>query len=214
MSNASNSKNPLAKFLPPILDPPMAAHAPQAVAPTVEQIKSWWTKYEVMDHIQAHSAMVAKVAHHMALVAADQGIDIDPDRVLAGGLLHDIAKTYSVMYGGNHCQVGAAWTLDLTGDITIAQCVYHHVYWPFSLDVRRYFEPLAVLYADKRVAHTTVVPLAERYQDLIDRYGGTDKACERIKETERQAMEIEKLFTELLGENLNESTFDRGRLVE
>lgn len=206
--------NPLAKFLPPLAAPPMVGEITLPTPPTDAQIHLWWDRYEVAPHIRAHSAMVAKVAHHLALRAADRGLNVNPDRVLAGGLLHDIAKTYSVTYGGNHSQTGAAWALELTGDLVIAQCVYHHVYWPFSLDIRRYFAPLAVLYADKRVTHTTVVPLTIRYEDLIERYGCTDKACDRIRETERQALEIESLLSDITGENVNESTFDRGRLVE
>ncbi len=207
------SNNPMTRFLPPIADPPALNNTPP-VRPSETDIKAWWDRFEVMDHIREHSSQVARVAHHIALVGAERGLKVDPERVLAAGLLHDIAKAYTVLYGGNHCQTGAAWALELTGDLVIAQCVHHHVYWPFSLDIQRYFEPLAVLYADKRVAHTTLVPLNTRYQDLIERYGTTEIICKSIRETERQACCIEDLFSELLGENLNESAFDRGRLVE
>ncbi len=207
------TNTPLARFLPPIADPPALSDAPPA-HPSEAEIKSWWDRFEVMDHIRAHSSQVARVAHHIALVGVERGLNVDPKRVLAAGLLHDIAKAYTVLYGGNHCQTGAAWALELTGDLVIAQCVHHHVYWPFSLDIRRYFEPLAVIYADKRVAHTTVVPLKTRYQDLIERYGATEEISKSIRETERQVLCIEELFSEILGENLDESAFDRGRLVE
>lgn len=208
------STNPLAKFLPPLTDPPGAACAVLPAPPSIETIRTLWDKYEVAQHIREHSAMVAKLAHHIALLGLDAGLPVNPDRVLAAGLLHDIAKTYNVLYGGNHCQIGATWTLAETNDLEIASAVYHHVYWPFTLDVRKYFTPLAVLYADKRVAHTSVVSLADRYTDLQERYGGTAVAKERIGETQRQAIELESMLSELLGENLNACAFDRGRLVE
>ncbi|MGE4505522.1 MAG: YfbR-like 5'-deoxynucleotidase [Desulfovibrionaceae bacterium] len=202
-----------AQFLPPLAAPPGPLRAAQGPPPDPERIRSWWNLHGVMEHIRAHSAQVARVAHHMAIVGAERGIAVEPERVLAAGLLHDIAKTYSVRFGGNHCQIGAAWTLELTGDLLLAHCVYHHVYWPFELDLERYFAPLAVLYADKRVAHTTVVSLAARYDDLIERYGTSEVARRRIRETERQAMDIEQRFSELLGEDINACAFDRGRLV-
>lgn len=206
--------NPLAKYLPPLADPPGAAPAPLPSPPTVAFIRTLWDKYEVAPHIRQHSAMVAKLAHHIGLLGKDKGLAINPDRLLAAGLLHDLAKTYSVLHGGNHCQIGAAWVLQETDDLEIASAVYHHVYWPFTLDADHYFTPLAVLYADKRVAHTNVVPLADRYEDLLERYGLTDVARVRIGETQRQAIELESLLSELLGEDLNACAFDRGRLVE
>lgn len=211
---ATHPNNPLARYLPPLADPPPPEGLDLPAPPSVEAIRALWDEYEMAEHIRAHSAMVAKLAHHIALLGAEKGLDVNPDRVLAAGLLHDIAKTYSVLHGGNHCQVGAAWALQATGDLLIASAVYHHVYWPFTLDTECYFTQLAVLYSDKRVAHTNVVSLKERFDDLIVRYGLTPIARKRIGETHRQALDLESALSTTVGVDLNACTFDRGRLVQ
>lgn len=210
---AHTQKNPLSRLLPPLTDTPCPPPPAPRPVPDDATVIAWWDRHEMIEHIRRHSAMVAKVAHHVALMGAERGVDVDPDRVRLAGLLHDISKTYSVRFGGNHCQTGAAWTLELTGDILVAHCVHHHVYWPFEVDVRRHFAPLAVLYADKRVAHTAVVGIMDRYEDLLERYGTTEQVRERIRETRRQALDIEERLSQLLGEDLHACTFDRGRLV-
>jgi hypothetical protein len=55
-----------------------------------------------------------------------------------------------------------------------------------------------VNYADKRVLHTRVVSLADRFADLKERYGRTPEALARIAamEVSSQALE-EKLFAAL-----------------
>ena len=210
----TKTENPLAKELPPLAEPPVATSYQPPSAPSVQTVQKLWDRFEVAPHIREHSAAVAQVAHHMALQVSDSTVQCDPSRVLAAALLHDIAKTYTVLHGGNHCQIGAAWSLEATGDMLIAHAVYHHVYWPFILDVKKYFMPLAILYADKRVAHNVLVSLEERFQDLLNRYGRTQHIRERIAETHRQVLELEILFSKLLGENLDACSFNRGRLVK
>jgi ribosomal protein L17 len=81
------------------------------------------------------------------------------------------------------------------------------------VDLVRFFTPLAVLYADKRVSHDRIVHLEDRFCDLLDRYGTTPDICERIHTTNRQAKDIEDSFSRLLEINLNAHAFDCGRLV-
>jgi len=71
-----------------------------------------------------------------------------------------------------------------------------------------------VLYGDKRVAHDKIVPIEQRFGDLVERYGKTEEIRERIHSTNRQAKEIEDAFARLLEKNLNAHDFDRGRLVD
>lgn len=181
--------------------------------PDDEECFRLWDKYDMLDNIRAHSLMVAQVATAVAKYGVARGIDVDVATVRASALLHDIAKTYTIKHGGNHSQLGASWVLEETGNPVIASGVAYHVFWPFELDMTKYFTPLAVLYADKRVRHDSMVSIEDRFADLLERYGAPYGIEDRIINTRDQAVEVEQRFSELLKVNLNENSFDSGRLV-
>lgn len=195
--------------------------ASQGRIPSDEDCRIWWDTYAMLEHIKVHSSLVADVATTLAEFAARKGLG-NPDRlgqddfvqsVRAAGLLHDLGKTYSIEHGGNHSQIGAAWVMDLIRNPRIAQGVMHHVYWPGALDLERHFLPLAIIYADKRVKHDAIVGMKERFADLFDRYGHTERSREWITRAFNQGRELEQLFSTFLGENIHEYPFDRRGLV-
>ena len=130
-----------------------------------------WDKYAMLPNIRRHSLLVAHIATALAREAEALGLPVRAAQVRASALLHDIAKTYCVRYGGSHAQVGAAWTVAETGNYAVAQGVMLHVWWPWSLpqgtDICAL--PFFVMYADKRVRHDACVTLEERYDDLLQR---------------------------------------------
>jgi len=168
--------------------PPPTCIGPQPPGriPSEDQCRAWWDNHGMLPHIKEHSLLVAGVATTLAELAAARGLGIPEGltaaefvrSVRAAGLLHDLGKTYSIHHGGNHSQIGAAWTLELTGNPRIAQGVMHHVHWPGALDLGRHFLPLAIIYGDKRVKHDTIVDIDERFADLFER------ESPRIKEGE------------------------------
>ena len=168
----------------------------------------------MLGHIRAHSLAVAQVATSLALDAQKAGLDVDVQLVRASALLHDLAKTYTIRHGGNHSQLGGAWAQELTGNPLLASGVIHHVYWPWVVDIRLFFLPLTIIYADKRVRHDSIVTLDERFEDLYSRYGTTGYARERMAQSQRQSEAIENALNLILGKNLHESTFDSGRMVQ
>lgn len=88
--------------------------------------------------------------------AVETGATRHPELValsLAAGLLHDIAKSYTVQFGGSHAQIGASWVVDSTGNHKVAQAVYHHVEWPWPLPEDLVHPVFFVIYADKRARH-------------------------------------------------------------
>jgi putative nucleotidyltransferase with HDIG domain len=180
--------------------------------PDEEQCLALWDRFEMLDNIRRHSTCVADVATFLAQKAKDQGHDVDVQLVRASALLHDIAKTYAILHGGNHSQLGGAWMQEVTGNPVLSSGVTHHVYWPFAIDLENHFPQLAVLYADKRVRHDTVVSIADRFEDLIERYGSTEYIRRRIQATMDQALEVETAFTRFIKVDLNEHTFDCGRM--
>ncbi len=173
-----------------------------------------WRDYAMPPHIQTHSALVAVVAEHMALRAKELGMCDCVQTVKASALLHDIAKDYTIRYGGNHAQLGGVWALEATGNVALAQGVVHHVFWPWDIDARTFFLPFTVIYADKRVRHDTLVSMEDRFSDLFDRYATSDWIRARIQLSMDQALEMERALGKLLEIDLDACTFDRGRMVQ
>ncbi len=182
-------------------------------APSDDECQAYWDRFCMPDHVRGHSQSVATVATALAKSARARGLAVDVQTVRAAALLHDLAKAYTIRHGGNHCQLGGAWVMDLTGNAAMAQAVIHHVTWPFDLDFRKHFLPLVVIYADKRVRHEEIVTFDERFSDLLDRYGKTEDIRRKMMNAREQIVAIENGLQTLLGIDLNEDTFDRGRLV-
>ncbi|WP_319761724.1 phosphohydrolase [Maridesulfovibrio sp.] len=196
------------------LTPPRPVEIDPAWAvPSASQCMSWWDDYKMLDNIKAHSMLVAKVAVQAATLAVESGIKLDIPTIQASALLHDIAKSYCIHHSGNHSQIGAAWTIQLTGNPAIAMGVLHHVFWPFEPDADKYFLPLVISYADKRVMHDTFTTLEKRFNDLKVRYGRTEKIKQRIHKTFEQALTLEERLGKLIGVDLNACSLDCGRLV-
>lgn len=214
--NRTTPNIPMAPMWPELPAPPFSARRagqPWRV-PDEARCLAWWDRFAMPEHIRAHSRKVAQVACFVAKAGQRLGLDVDVDTVHASALLHDLAKIYCINHGGNHSQLGGAWAMALTGNPLLAQGVMHHVYWPFEVDLERFFTPLAVLYADKRVSHDRIVHIEDRFGDLLDRYGKTPEMCERIHTTNSQAKDIEDALSRLLEIDLNAHAFDCGRLVD
>lgn len=187
----------LASLLPPIPAPPRRPAGTYPV-PGEGGCLALWDRYDMLPNVRDHSLVVARVATALAERGAARGLDLNVAEVRASALLHDLAKTYTIHYGGNHSQLGAAWVMEETGNPLIAQGVAHHVFWPFELDAERDFLPLCVLYGDKRVAHDHVVGMDERFVDLMERYGSSEAIRARIQATHDQGRLVERLLGELL----------------
>jgi putative nucleotidyltransferase with HDIG domain len=200
----------MARLGPP--SPPKAVAG--AFVPTDQQCFDLWDRFDMLPHIREHSLVVAGVATSLAGLAKERGLTVNVQMIRASALLHDIAKTYTIRYGGNHSQLGGAWAQDLTGNPWLAMGIVHHVHWPWDIDVKTYFLPMAILYADKRVRHERVVSLGERFEDLYSRYGTTEYMRSRLTQSMDQARAIETALSQTLGTNLHEDSFDSGRLVE
>lgn len=170
----------------------------------------------MLENVCQHSLMVANIATALATRASDLGMEIDIQACRAAGLLHDIAKTWCIQNGGSHASIGASWTVQETGHYGIAQGVMLHVHWPWDLPNGKAIccLPIFIIYADKRVKHDRCVTLQERFSDLIKRYGKTETARENIRQSCRQADEIQAALSSQLEWRLNEYSFDCRRLVQ
>ncbi len=202
------SAPPSGASLPPA-DPPRVGPVP-----TDAQCRMLWDAYGMLPNIREHSELVACVATALAEAAREAGLAVRVAEVRAAALLHDLAKTYTIRHGGNHCQLGGAWVQEITGNPALSQGVVCHVSWPGAIDLRAHFLPLVLIYSDKRVKHNRIVTLETRFDDLLVRYGKTAFIRERIRESFEQAEAIERALAQTLGMELHESTFGCGGLVE
>ena len=179
----------------------------QAFIPSEQECHDLWDKYDMLDNIRAHCTLVARVATAVAGMAWGKGLQVNVPEVHASGLLHDLAKTYCVRHGGGHAQLGASWGVQETGNYAIAQGVFHHVYWPWSLprenDPRICSLPFFVMYADKRARHDQFVTLEERFEDLLVRYGDTEEHRQGIRQSYAQGKAIERSMSLILGRDLS-----------
>lgn len=182
--------------------------------PTDAECLELWNRYGMLDHIRVHSSLVAGVATTLAELARDKGMGLNVQAVRASALLHDLGKTYTVQFGGNHSQLGSSWVIQATRNPAVAQGVMHHVHWPGPLDLDAHFLPLAIIYADKRVKHESVVSLKDRFIDLVDRYGVNQDLIARIRRSFKQGKDIEKLLNTRLEVDLDAYPFDRRRMVQ
>ena len=136
----------------------------------------------MLDNIRAHSLTVARVAKSLLTGMTEtkgDGRNVpDTDLVLAGALLHDIAKTLCLGNKCDHAKKGRDICLE-HGYPAIGEIVREHVTLK-DFSIERYaqgifFAKEIVYYADKRVRHDSIVSLTERMAYIVERYGNQEQ---------------------------------------
>jgi len=162
-------------------------------------------QYGMLDNIRHHSLVVARVADLLVCeLNSGEPAGPVPDRnlVLAGALLHDIAKTPCLEKGCDHACRGAE-ICRRHGFPEVASIVAHHVILQdFAPDRYRnghFSAEEIVYYADKRVRHQEIVSLDERLTYILDNYSHGDPRLRKlIRDNFDQCRELERrLFTHL-----------------
>jgi uncharacterized protein len=174
--------------------------------PSIAQCLALMDRYAMFDNIRAHSLTVASVAEALLTGMAETGISgtnvPDTGLVVAGALLHDIAKTLCLGNKCDHARTGRDICIEL-GYPAIGEIVREHVTLKdFSID--RYsqgifFAKEIVYYADKRVRHDSIVSLHERMAYIIERYGNQDQLRhQQIEENFQRCLILEQhLFSHI-----------------
>lgn len=161
------------------------------------EIEKLYELYRTPEHIREHCRKVSMVGEKLALSMRENGIDVDVASVTYAGLLHDILRVVDIT--GDHytalCEKSskedvAVWDalkkqftgiehpyaiykmLVSWGEEKIASIVRKHQFeailspeeQPFTLEEK------IITYADKRVLHTKIVSLKERFEDGAKRY--------------------------------------------
>ena len=147
--------------------------------PTEKECYGLMDRYEMLDNIREHSILVAKIVRIISRGLIHSGVHISEEKAVAGALLHDIGKTLSLKGGGDHAAIG--WEICKKHNLDeIADIVGEHVRLKEYSPDGQYSEKEIVYYADKRVLHSSVVGLAERLHDILERYGGNDRRIHQL----------------------------------
>ena len=181
-----------------------AAHGQLDVPDTITCIELM-DEYEMLDNIRHHSLVVARIADALIIELLDDPVGSSaPERalVLAGALLHDIAKTPCLDGNCDHAAAGGE-ICRKHGYPEVAEIVEQHVILK-DHDLGRYnsgrFTAMEIVYyADKRVRHEQVVSLDERLDYIIDHYGNDDPERHRlIRENFQRCRELEQTLFRFL----------------
>ncbi len=174
--------------------------------PSTSQCRSFFDQFAMLDNIREHSILVARVAGALVDGLARTGKCPGPlpnrEETIAGALLHDIAKTLCIKTGGHHAEIGRQICVDLgypeIGEIVAEHVVLHH----FHADLYQrglFGAKELVFYADKRVLHDRVVPLASRLDYILERYGdGNPQKKLQIRLNFKRTLDFEKFLFSFL----------------
>ncbi|MCL6620737.1 MAG: HD domain-containing protein [Syntrophobacterales bacterium] len=166
--------------------------------PTWAECLALMEEFGMLPHIREHCFMVQAVARELGRALAAAGMPVHLPLIVAGALLHDLGKTPCLGTGEDHARFGAG-VLAARGYPEVARVVAQHIHLEdLPAPGRPIREAEVVNYADKRVLHTRVVPLAERFADLKRRYGRTPEHLARISYYEERSRRLEeRLFAPL-----------------
>jgi uncharacterized protein len=166
--------------------------------PTVDQCFELMERYGMLENIKAHSIMVEKVANIIAREIRKTGVELSMERITAGALMHDIAKTPCLNTRNDHALMGSEICVSNHFE-EIAGIVRAHV-------IIEGFDPQAevneteiIYYSDKRINHDKLVSIEERLKYLLIRYAKGDRRLEELIEGNFiQCREVEKKIFNLL----------------
>lgn len=157
-------------------------------------------EFAMLPNIRRHSIIVARVAWQLVDGLHEKprspAVIADRDLVVAGALLHDIAKTACLDRDCDHAGEGAKICLEL-GYPEIAEIVAEHVLLR-DHDANRRRDGLfsareIIYYADKRVRHEEIVSLDERLEYILEHYGQGDPDLRfRIRKNFNRCLELEQ----------------------
>jgi len=160
----------------------------------------------MLDNIQEHSHLVARVAETIISGLEESetssGKAADRSLVLAGALLHDIAKTLCLDGGCRHDEEGMK-ICNRHGYPEVGRIVREHVllssFTPEDYRRGRFRAQEIVYYADKRVRHNEIVSLQQRYDYIITIYSKENETIKkRIRHNFDRCAELENYLFEFL----------------
>lgn len=144
-------------------------------------------------HIFEHSIRVSQVG---VIIAQNlrQEVTLDVEFVRSACLLHDVMKMPCIEQDCSHAEEGARLMVQL-GFPMLGNIIRQHVYLE---DLYGHEHPITAAhilnYADKRVRHSTVVTLHERFEYLFERYGVTESRLKRLQQLFHETLFLEEVI--------------------
>ena len=165
--------------------------------PTVDECFNILKENMVPNHIIDHSEMVARVGHVMATTLNQQkGLCMDLDLVVAACLLHDIKKMHCIETGCDHALAAHEYIWGL-GFEEVADVVRQHYRLDHDNKDFSRLNPVHIcFYADNRVKHHRIVPVEERFRDILERYGRDQKSIREITARLHETKALEAVLFE------------------
>jgi molybdenum cofactor cytidylyltransferase len=151
--------------------------------------------YKLSADIRGHCSKVAEVADEISMALAKVHITVDLGSVHAAAMLHDLAKGQP-----EHEALGARQLREMGFD-KVASLVAAHSglsYEP-SDESKSDLEKKIVFLADKLVSGEARVPLEERFESSLARFGNDPSAKANIQKRLEQAVAVKNEIELLLG---------------
>ncbi len=145
----------------------------------------------MLENIVAHSLQVCRVATCLVEHLLLEGIHLDKQLVQAAALLHDITKTRSFKTEENHALTGGQYLTD-SGYAEVGNLVRQHVRLDDYSENKNLAAAEIINYADKRVLHDRIVPLDERMNYIMEKYGTQPEHKQRIRLLWEKTKDLEK----------------------
>lgn len=158
--------------------------------PTESECFELIKEYGMLPNIVNHSIQVRNVSRAIYEHLSDRK-SISIELLTAAALLHDIAKTRSIQMNElRHDLTGGKMLRDL-GMVEIAEIVENHVVFTGFDPEGPLTEKEIIYYSDKRVMHDRIVNIDTRVDDLVQRYGRTDKIKKMILDNKKFVLQLE-----------------------
>jgi len=166
--------------------------------PTREECLRLMDQYGMLNHIMEHSIEVTKVALCLAAELNRKGEQLDLGLIEAASLLHDLTKSECLKTKEDHARTGSQLLKEM-GYVRVGEVVAEHIVLSGKNDPSFVTEEEVVNYADKRVQHNRIVSLEERFNDLMERYGKSQKASEQMEQLKKATFQMEQKIFSILG---------------
>jgi len=151
----------------------------------------------MLEHIAVHSLQVSRVAALLASGLRKRGNGLNEKLVQASALLHDITKARSFKTGELHSDTGCRYLTD-RGYPEVGDIVRQHVRLDVYFESDSPTEAEIVNYADKRVLHDKIVPLQERMEYILQRYGSSPDSRSRLERLwHKSKLQETRIFVDL-----------------
>jgi len=149
------------------------------------------------ENIVKHSIKVAEIALKIAKKLKAKGYAIDLKLIEISALLHDLDKFESLSKGYDYAE--NTKELYRKGYRKIAKTIMNSQLDNFLNKnlFKHSLEEIVIQYADKRVKHSKIVSLKERFKYLHKRYGVSKKIIKKLKKAEKTLQKIEKYIKKL-----------------